>query len=405
MTPFASGKLGGNSLSFLKPECQTKVRWDLRRIRLIGTFREFHLIAFAVLGLLAPISVAVADDGVFAETTRVAREQGNTGLAAVLMQNGIVRSEEYLGLAIVEESVPVSAQTRFQVMSVTKAFVGAALIKSASAGVVDLDVPIQAYLPDYPRPESGEITLRNLAAHTAGIPHLGHPGRRAVYVEHYSDASSALAEFRELPLLHNPGEAYEYSSSGYNLIAAVLEAAHGKPFQEVLRELVLTPLELDDTAVGDVLRPTRNLARSYSFVDIWTYQPLEVLQQVPTWDFSYNPGGGNLITTARDLAKFGDAFTAPGFFTEAELALIFARISPELSPWSFGWFVNEDGDGNATINISGATPGVQAALIVDPRNRISMAVLSNCWGKGSGGGDLVVGAPRRDLEAWLRARQ
>ncbi|NNE41166.1 MAG: serine hydrolase [Marinicaulis sp.] len=83
-------------------------------------------------------------------------------------------------------------------------------------------------------------------------------------------------------MLHEPGTAYAYSSSAYNIIAAVLERVHGKNFSEVRGQLILEPLSLKSTAVGNVMRPTLNLARSYSYVDIWSYQPSAVLQQVPT---------------------------------------------------------------------------------------------------------------------------
>ncbi|MEM9014475.1 MAG: serine hydrolase domain-containing protein [Pseudomonadota bacterium] len=367
-------------------------------------FIQYSVGRLSIIGVvsLAMLAGAVAKDpqNIFEPILDVHEAQENVGLAAVLRSDGILADSVYVGAAVVEYDIPVTRETRFQVMSVTKAFVGAALVKSVSAGLVDLDVPIQTYLPNYPTPPNGDITLRRLAAHTAGIPHLSHPDRKAVYVEHYADARASLAAFRDLPLVHEPGAAYAYSSAGYTLIAAVLETVHDMSFPNMLREVVLIPLGLNATGSGDVQAPTSNLARSYSYIDLWTYQPVDQLLQVPTWDFSYNLGGGNLITTADDLARFGDAFTKPGFFTKEELDLIGTQIAPEISRWGMGWFVNESDSGEKYLSISGATPGVQAGIVVYPASDTVITALSNAWGKNSAGGDLVVGAPQRVVENW-----
>ena len=359
--------------------------------------------ASVILAIFASPPVG-AEDGAtidIGDIIDVHAAQENVGLAIVAMDSGKFINETYLGDAAIEHGIRVTEDTRFQVMSITKAFVGAALIKTLSQGLVDLDMPIQTYLPDYPVPKAGTITLRNLSSHTAGIPHLGHPDRKALYVEHYKTAVEALAVFEDLPLIHEPGAAYGYSSSHYTLIAAALEAVHEKPFAVILRELVLDPLGLTSTAPGNVLAPTPNLARNYSYVDIWTYELSNYLQQVPTWDFSYNVGGGNLVTTARDLAVFANAFVAPGFFTEQELGILYRKIDPEKSQWTFGWFVGEGDDGEPFLSISGATPGVQAGLSAYPSSQVVLAVISNSWGKNSAGGALVIDVPREAAKNYI----
>lgn len=320
--------------------------------------------------------------------------QENTGLAAVIMRDGTIISEAYLGDAVVEHRIAVDPDTRFQAMSITKAFVGAALIKSHSLGLVELDVPIRTYMHELARSPVGEATLDQLASHMAGLTHLGHPSRKALYVERFDTARDSLETFIDEPLTGSVGEEYSYSSAGYNLIAAILETVHDKPFAQVLEELVTRPMGLQFTAPGDVMEPLAGLARNYSHVDIWSYQPSESLQLVPTWDFSFNPGGGNIVTTARDLARFGHAFAEPGYFTEAELAQFGGPIAPGKSRWTYGWFVTLESDGSVILSISGATPGVQAGLVVLPDNDIVVSALANCWCKDSAGGDLVVSAPR-----------
>lgn len=344
-------------------------------------------------------SQEAAEAGVFEPIIAVHNRQANVGLASVISNRAGARCELYLGDAVVEHAVPVGPETKFQVMSVAKSFLGAAVLKSMTRGLLDLDEPISTYLTDYPSPNGEKITVRMLLTHTSGLPHIGHPDRKDLYVQRFETATATLHTFQTLPLKASPGSAYSYASANYNLLAAILESVHGEDYASVLSKLVLDPLQLDETKIGDVQAVTPHLARSYTYVDVWNYSPLDELQQVPTWDFSFNPGGGNLTTTANNLAQFSMAFLQPGFFTKKELAMLYSPLTPALSTWSFGWFVRRDEDGDTRLSISGATPGVQAGIIVDPQAEVAIVALSNAWGRKSAGGDLVIGAPQRVLEA------
>lgn len=326
----------------------------------------------------------------------------NVGYQVFVSHRGRAVLDAQFGFARLEDSVPVARDTRFLIMSVTKPFTGAALVKAVTAGLLDLDEPIGRYVHDYPPGRDPNMTLRSLAAHTAGAPHFNHPARKALYVQHFRDATAAIGAIRDSALTHDPGTAYEYSSSNYNLIAAALEKVSGQPFAVFLDSAVLQPLSLGDTELLDVQRPTPRLARNYTLFDLWTYADLDELQIVPTWDYSFNPAGGGMISTASDLARFGEAFLEPGFFTADELNLFYTVISadPE-SPWSFGWFVGENDSGTRQIRISGATQGVMASLYVWPDEGIVGAAIVNSWTREARDGELVFAGLERIMSAYL----
>lgn len=334
----------------------------------------------------------------------VHREQENTGFVFVMSHRGERVLEDFAGLAVIEHDVPMRADAVFPIMSITKAFTGAALAMAVHEQRVDLDAPVSRYLPDYAGEGADIITPRMLAAHTSGIPHTGHPDRKALYVERFTSAGGAVSAFADRALISAPGAEYHYSSSGYNLIAAVIEAASGMPFRDYVRTRVIEPLGLGATAFDDVMKPIPRKVRNYSYVDIWTYAPVDTLQEVPTWDFSYNDGGGNMVSTAADLLRYGEALLANHGLPAPALERLSApaAVEPDLSPWSLGWILGEDDRGRRTIHITGATPGVQAALYVYPDHDLVFAMLANCWGRNSAGGDLVIGAPQRLVDAYLR---
>ncbi len=342
----------------------------------------------------------------YLEMAREVHERlANVGYQIYVSGRGRAVLDGQLGFARLEDSIPVEANTRFLIMSVTKAFTGAALVKAVSAGLVDLDEPIATYVPDYPPGKDPRLTLRRLAAHTAGTPHRGHPERKALYVEHFHTATAAIAAIRDMPLVHEPGSDYSYSSSNYNLIAAALEKVSGQSFAVFLDSTLLSPLGLDDTGLLNVQRPTPRLARNYTLYELWTYADLEQLQIVPTWDYSFNPAGGGMISTARDLARFGEAFLGPGFFSAEELALFYMPISadPE-SPWSFGWFVGQTDWGTRRLRISGATQGVMASLYVLPDEGVVAAAIVNSWTREARDGELVFDGVERIISAYLADR-
>jgi CubicO group peptidase (beta-lactamase class C family) len=94
---------------------------------------------------------------------------------------------------------------------------------------------------------------------------------------------------------------------------------------------------------------------------------------VPTCDYSFNLGGGGLLSTAEDLARFGERVTGPGLLT-AEARQLFL---------SDAWFGRSSAEGQRWALITGSNPGVQAGLAIFPGRRTAAAVLANTWGLGA----------------------
>lgn len=308
----------------------------------------------------------------------VHEKQRNVGLAAVVLRGGEVSFSDYMGLADFEHEVPVGPETRFGIASVTKLVTAVTLLKLRTAGQIDLDAPVQKHVPSFPRKAEGEITIGMLVTHRSGIP---HPENRTpkLFATHYATATEALEVFRDDPLVAAPGSKRIYSSSNYNLLAAVIEKVAGQSFPEAVQRMVFNPLKLSHTGFDNVLRPLRHRARRYSFYDPWTYEESQELHIVPVWDYSFNMGGGNIISTATDLAKFASALAKPGLLTLDEMELLYDE----------SWFGKRDERGRQFIYVTGANPGVQAALVVYRDSNVVAVVLSNTWGVGSRSGDMV----------------
>ena len=325
--------------------------------------------------------------------------QKNVGLAAVVLLRGAPVLAEYLGYADLEQGTPVTAATRFGVASVTKAFTGAAMLTLVDAGRLDLDAPVQRYVPAFPVKSEGAITPRLLAAHRAGLRHWKDDERTpALYATHFDDVADALKLFAADTLVASPGARYSYSSPGYNVLAAAVEAAAGERFQDYVARAVLRPLGLANTGFDDVRRVNPHRARRYAYYDPYTFAPDTVRPyRVPEWDYSHNTGGGNMYSTAEDLARFGRAFVRPGFLSPGSLDLLAARAATDTAGpvMNAGWLVRAPNAGPRRLHITGSNAGLQAALYVYPGRDLVVAVLSNTHGVGAQSGEMVVGLPER----------
>lgn len=334
-------------------------------------------------------------------------KQLNVGLAVAVLIDGEPAFSEGLGFADLEHQVPVKDHTRFAIASVTKAFTGAALMKLYEAQAIDLDAPIQQYVPAFGEKGATPVTARLLAAHLAGIRHYSDGEKSPAFLSrHYADVLDALDLFKDDELIAQPGTGYSYSSYGYNLLAAAIQCASGQPFANYVKEAILEPLGLNNTLFDDVRRVVPDRARLYSYYDPLTYEEGSELLRVPDWDYSYNMGGGNMLSTGEDLVKFAAAFMEPGFFTPSSLALFHEpqRTSEAESPWSYGWFARRDEMGRRYLSITGAFPGVQAAILVYPERRLATVVLSNTWGRGASSGEMVSDLPLSISNIYLEDR-
>jgi CubicO group peptidase (beta-lactamase class C family) len=290
---------------------------------------------------------------------------------AVAVDGRVVWSEGF-GWADIENRVPLTPRTRLRVGSVSKPLTATAVALLVERGKLDLDAPVQRYVPDFPE-KRWPITTRQLGGHLAGVRH--YVGDEMLSMRAYPTVRDGLAMFRDDSLLHEPGTKYEYSSHGWNLIAAVVEGASGEPFLPFVRANVLEPLGLRETIAEypDSLIPNR--ARFYVRERVGA-----PYRNAPYVDNSYKWAGGGFLSTPEDLVRFGSAMMRPGFLSAASHAWLFTSqrtTAGEETGYGFGWGVGRDDDGRPVRSHSGGSVGANAMLLVHPGTRVVVAVLGN----------------------------
>lgn len=319
------------------------------------------------------------------------KRQRNIGLSALVVHRGTDVVSVDLGYADLEQRVPVSRETRFGIASITKAFTGLALLKLRESGQIDLNAPLQRYVPAFPVKPAGAITLRLLASHLGGIRHWRQERTPALYAQHFQDVNEILPLFKDDTLIAKPGTAENYSSYGYNLIGAAIQSASGVKYEEYVQREIIARLGLKNTGFDDVRRVLPGRARRYSYFHPWTFVvDSNAVYRVPDWDYSHNMAGGNMYATAGDLARFGRAVQQPGLLSKESLDLLYTRVKVDTveAGMSFGFFVSATDAPHRIVNIGGSNAGVQSGLFVYPDQDLVIAVLSNTWGIGARSGEM-----------------
>ena len=294
------------------------------------------------------------------------------GASVTVMVDGRIVWSEGFGYADLEQGTPVRAGlTKFRIGSVSKPLTAAALGVLVDQGKINLDAPIQTYVPDFPE-KRGPITLRLLAGHLAGIRH--YRGTEFWSTQHYPTVAEGLAIFAADTLLSLPGTAYSYSSYGWNLISAAIENAAGTDFLSYMEQAVFSPLSMTHTAAdyNDRIIPYRS--RFYSVT------PSGEIVHAPYVDNSYKWAGGGFIATTDDLARFAHAHLEPGYLSASTLEtwLTPQRTSDgESTGYGIGWRRQDDDHDHTWVGHSGGSVGGITQLIAYPEQRVIVAILTN----------------------------
>jgi serine beta-lactamase-like protein LACTB, mitochondrial len=166
------------------------------------------------------------------------------GLSVAAGVDGEIVWAEGFGFADLKHSVPVTPNHRFRIGTASTVLTSAAAGLLLENGRLKLDSEIQTYVPAFPK-KQWPVTLRDLRGHTAGFSDGDDGGK--LFTEHCERPVEALQYFAESPLLFKPATGYRYSSYGWILVSAAVEAAANQPFLTFMRARIFDPLEMHDT--------------------------------------------------------------------------------------------------------------------------------------------------------------
>ncbi len=299
------------------------------------------------------------------------------GLVAVASRGRIIHLKTY-GMANVELSVPVTDSTVFEIGSISKQFVSAAVMLLVQETKLGLDDPIHQYLSDLPGEWLG-VTVRQLLTHTSGIPDYEQ-------IRSYDAYRFRLTPEEVIQIAHSrpmdfaPGTGWYYSNTGYFLLSMIVERIEGRPLGQVLESRIFGPLEMTQTRMADPEAIIRHRASGY-----WVNKVGELINRNPT-ETSSTLGAGGILSSTYDLAKWDEALYGDQLLSaESKTTMWTPAILPngESTGYAFGWRVAPY-KGQTSQSHGGQVAGFIANFSRFPDQEAAIIVFLNRYRVGSG---------------------
>ncbi|MEA2575891.1 MAG: hypothetical protein QOH93_3189 [Chloroflexia bacterium] len=303
------------------------------------------------------------------------------GVAVGVIQGG----EEHVasfGVTSITNPLPVDADTLFQIGSTTKTVTGTIAMRLVEQGLLDLDTPVRAYLPELRLSDedvASRATLKHLFTHTGG------------WVGDYFDdfgmgedaISRIVARLVDLPQLTPLGEVWSYNNAGFYIAGRVIETVTGQPYEQVARELVLDPLGMDMSFFfpSEVITYRVAIGHNNPYVDGKFVTKIARPYALPR---TSSPVGA-IISTVRDQLRYarfhmGDGTAGDGtrLLSTESMRLMQTPHVAAADGQMFGitWFMR-DMEGTWVLRHGGATNGQMSAFLFVPSRDFAITVLTN----------------------------
>jgi len=307
-------------------------------------------------------------------------EQNLPGLSIAVGTGSEIAWAEGFGWADLEKRVPVEPQMRFRIGTASTMLTSAAVGLLLEKDRLKPDDEIQTYVPEFPD-KQWPVTLRQLMGHVAGVRNDGGD-EGPLFTVRCQRPVEALQYFKESALLFQPGTRYRYSSYGWILVSAAVEAAADEPFLSFMRKRVFEPLGMDQTEADSAAEPMANRVTFYfpRFAAAPRYGP-DLMRPL---DYSCYAGSSVFLSTPSDLVRFAMAINSGKLLRPATVQLLQTSqrlASGQETGYGLGWdleTVTVAGQETTVVGHDGESlGGMVASLMTLPKYGIVVSVTSN----------------------------
>jgi CubicO group peptidase (beta-lactamase class C family) len=337
-------------------------------------------------------------DSLDRELERLASEGHLSGNLLLAEGDHILLRKSY-GYADFENRVPLREDAVFELASVSKQFTAAAVSLLVADGKLELDAPVKKYLPEltaYP-----ELTTRQLVHHTGGLPDYMSAAGEIKELPEFVTNDFVLAYLRDRQPAADftPGQQFEYSNTGYLLLASLVERVSGQSFPQFLRQRLFEPLGMNDTQVYRRRYEAHRSVDRFVPGHVWDGQQYTIPDSLPNYAFVHLLDGiygdGMVNSTLDDLYRWDRALARGNFLDTALLFTPGITSAGDTTEYGFGQGIRQHPTYGYTISHSGGWPGVATYLYRFPETDRVLIFLRN----DGGGRDSRITALRSALLA------
>ncbi len=358
------------------------VGWVIREFSLKTSAAAVLLMVLAFAAAAASAQVSSGQiDAIFASL----KSSNAPGAAVVVLHHGQPVFRRGYGVTDLRTLNPIGPDTNFRLASFTKQFTAASIMLLARDGKLRYDERLTDFFPEFP--EYGkDITVRHLLNHTSGLPDYEeilmkqHAGEDKDRIPQILDAGVLKLLEEQKSARFPAGSKWEYSNSGYAVLAMIVEKVSGKPFGQFLHERIFAPLRMNSTLAyekGKNEVPHRAYGHTKQ-KDGW-----HETDQSPT---SAVLGDGGIYSSIDDLAKWDRALREHTLLSEVEMRPTLTPVQPTDGPaknldgakvsYGFGWFLDPY-QNHKRMSHDGSTIGFRTTIQRFPEDQLTVIVLAN----------------------------
>lgn len=322
--------------------------------------------ALSLFALLSFASLATAD----AIDDMIAKEMAERkipGFQVAVIDNGQIAKLGLYGIAR-KPDTKVTAETRFNIGSITKQFTATAVMLLQEDGKLSVDDSVRKWVAELPE-SWDEVKVFHLLNHTAGTVDWGSlPG----FKFQTSTEAEFLSELAKWKPTRKPGERYEYSNVGYTLLGVIISRAAGKPYMDFVEERIFRKLGMDQTTY---IRSEWPSFAAYGYFENGNRGGTRRAAVT-------NPSGG-VLSTAGDLLKLDQAlYTDALLKPESREAMWTGGLltNGSRTRYGFGWNVDKTEQGLLTWHQGTTAAGFKSFMYRDTGRKVTVIVLANRGG-------------------------
>ncbi|ALJ01288.1 serine hydrolase [Rufibacter tibetensis] len=299
------------------------------------------------------------------------KRRGFNGTVLVTKYDQVVYKGAF-GMADFYKKDSLTVETAFQLASVSKQFTAMAIMMLKEEGKLTYEDSLQQYFPNFPYKG---ITIRQLLTHQSGLSNYTYfsdklwPDRNKALTN--QDVVNLMVTHQPKPYF-KPNTRFDYSNTGYSLLASIVEQVSEMPFANFLRERIFDPLEMTHTFTysPDLLTLTGKVATGHTR-----------FRQKRTTDYLDTVlGDKGVYSTVEDLYKWDQALYTQKLVTHETLHEAFTGTrhdKKQKEDYGFGWRIRPLENGDTAVYHGGLWHGYSTYLLRNPKEHSALIILSN----------------------------
>jgi CubicO group peptidase (beta-lactamase class C family) len=289
--------------------------------------------------------------------------------SALIAQHGKILLQKSYGYKNFAKHVLNDNNTIYQIGSITKQFTATVILKLQEEGQLSVKDELSKYFPEFKY--AGKITLENLLAHTSGIYNYTNDigAEDSAVVCNPINKKLVTDIIFKHKTAFKPGTQFQYSNSNFYLLGLIIEKVTGKSYEQNVRDIIFTPLQMQHSLFDFKHSPATNIATGYQTIN----DTCQIEASAWRWDSTVSYAAGAIFSTTGDMYKWAKAIANKEILSAESWE---AALTPQLEHYGYGWYVDSL-YGHKTIAHGGGLPGFVAYLSYYPGEDITIILLNN----------------------------